>query len=71
MSRAVFLFADCFSVFSFAISFPRPDEDERECFWVGGTVFRLGLIVGAPSILVETFPSDFVDRHEDVDHGSI
>jgi hypothetical protein len=59
LSRAVLLFADCFSVLSFAISSFRPEEDERECFWVGGTVFRRGLIVGAlQSILDETIPSD-------------
>ena len=57
LSRAVLLFADCFSS-PFAISSFRPEEDDRECFWVGGAVFRLGLIIGAPTVPGETFASD-------------
>jgi len=40
------LFADCFSVFSFAISPDRPVFDDREDTRVGGTVVRFGLIFG-------------------------
>jgi hypothetical protein len=40
LSRTVLLLADCFSVFSFAISPDRPERGDREDTRVGGTVVR-------------------------------
>jgi hypothetical protein len=46
LSRTVLSFADCFFVFSFAISPFRLERDDRGCFWVVGAVFFLGLMIG-------------------------
>jgi len=51
LSRAVFLFSDCFSVLPFAISPDRPVRVDREDTRVGGTVFRLELIVTVSVVL--------------------
>jgi len=71
LSRAVLSLADCFFVFSLAISPFRPEEDDRECSRVGGSVLRLGLIVDAlHRILLETIASG-LSIVRDADHGSI
>jgi len=71
LSRTVLFLTDCFSVFFLAISPFRPEEDNGECSWVGGTVFRLGLILSASIDPGETIPSGSAIVLKDVDHGSI
>ena len=58
------LFADCFSVFSFAISPDRPVRADREDTRVGGSVVRLGLISLPPLIFDETISSVAVDHRQ-------
>src|SRR5918993_1918280 len=53
----VLFLTDCFSSFSLAISSFRPEEDDRECFWVVGAVFHRGLIAVSSIDPFETIAS--------------